>query len=127
MCTNAELWSTLLLVALAAAAAVSAILQHRFLSQLEDQHPSVWKQLGKRKVLTDDGTTSYAAAQWYLLEAEFTTLENLSLVALGRKARTSFFAAAAIFIAWGVVAVSANASPRLTCILSLLQTAAPRS
>lgn len=127
MCTGPELWSTFLLLASAAAAAVSGVLQHRFLSRLEDQQPAVWNKLGKRKVLTDDGNTSYAAAQWYLLEGEFTALDDPSLAALGSRARMSFFGTAVMFIAWGVLVVLANASPRLTCILGLFGIAAQGS
>ncbi|CAN7322040.1 hypothetical protein LJR039_001635 [Pseudorhodoferax sp. LjRoot39] len=117
----------MLILAFAAAAALSGGLQHRFLSRLEHQEPTVWSALGKRRVLTDDGDTSYAAAQWYLLNGEFTALNDQSLASLGRHARMSFFGTAAILIAWGVVAIAANASPRLTCFLGIFRLLAPGS
>ncbi|WP_421882400.1 hypothetical protein [Methylibium sp.] len=120
MCTDGQLWSTLLFMLLVAAAIPSAVFQHRFLVQLESQHPKVWSTLGKRTVLTEDGNTSYASAQWYLLTGEFATLPDSALVAQGMKARAFFLVTAVALVAWGVAAVLANASPRLACISRVL-------
>lgn len=116
MCSPAEFWSTLLLVPLLGCFALNVALQHRFLTNLEAQRPELWRTLAQRRVITDDGNKSYAAAQWYLVTGEFRTLDEPELVSLGLKARLAFFALALAFVAWGAFGSALNAWPRLACL-----------
>ncbi len=117
MCHSFESWSAALLLVFLFAFLLNAVLQHRFLTRLEDDHPSQWRELGKRKVWTDDGNTSYAAAQWYLLSGEFRTLHDPTLVALGVRARRAALSAIAALGLWGTFVTITQASPSFSCLL----------
>lgn len=119
MCHAADFWSIALLVLLAAIGVVNAVLQHRFLHHLEVAVPSLWSKLGKRKVWTDDGNISYAAAQLYLLEGEYKSNGDQSLVEVGDRARVAFFCMLAALLIWGVHASVLGALPRFSCLLRI--------
>jgi hypothetical protein len=121
MCRTPEYWSTVLLLALICTAAVSGVLQHGFLSLLQKQSPSLWRTLGKRRVLTDDGDKSFAAAQWYLITGEYKTHQEPELVTRGDRARIAFLISCIALFSWGAFASIANASPRLACLLGVSQ------
>lgn len=103
MCRAADFLSTVMLLVWIGACVPMGILQHRFLSRLENSRPSLWKELGHRKVWTDDGNKSYAAAQWYLVRGEYKSLGDHSLIDLGNRARNAFFGILGVFLAWGFV------------------------
>jgi hypothetical protein len=98
---------------------VAACLQHGFVTRLELHAPSLWAQLGKRKIWVDDGNTNYAAAQLFLLKGEHTTLADPGLVRLGSRARLAFFIGVGLLLAWfPVVVVSDSFLPRLACFFT---------
>ena len=119
MCRNPEYWSTVLLAVFLCAGAVSAALQHGFLSHLRKLSPSLWRSLGERRVLTDDGNKSYAAAQWYLITGEYETHQDPELVTRGDRARLAFLISCVALFSWGAFAAITNASPRLACLLGV--------
>lgn len=119
MCQPVESWSAALLLVFLCVFSINAVLQHRFLKQLENGHPLRWQELGKRRVWTDDGNTSYAAAQWYLLSGEFRTLNDETLVALGVRSRRAALASIAALVLWGLFVTITQASPSFSCLLGL--------
>jgi hypothetical protein len=119
VCTPLDHWHIALFCALVATAAIAALLQHRFVTQLESHSPSVWEQLGKRRVWADDGNRSYAAAQLFLLKGEHTSLTDPALVRLGSRARWAFFVCAGLFLVWFMFAAEVNSFvPRFSCLFA---------
>jgi hypothetical protein len=119
VCTQFDLWSMALFAAMVCAVAVAASLQHGFVTQLELRSPSLWAELGRRRIWADDGNTSYAAAQLFLLKGEHTTLADPGLVKLGSRARLAFFVSIGLFLAWfPVVIVSDSFLPRFSCFFA---------
>jgi hypothetical protein len=94
-------------------------LGHRFLYHLEAAEPFLWSDLGKRRIWTDDGNLSYAAAQWFLLAGEYKSLDDQSIVEKGDRARIAFFCMLAALIAWGVHASIFDAEPQFSCVLDI--------
>jgi hypothetical protein len=119
VCTQTEYWYIALFTALLIATASAVFLQHRFFTRLESHSPSLWAELGNRRVWADDGNRTYAAAQLFLLRGEHRSLTDLALVQLGSRARWAFFVTVGLFLAWFMFATELNSlMPRFSCLFA---------
>jgi hypothetical protein len=116
MCDPLALTSGILLLVFGCSIPFSITLQGRFLAQLEEQQPVLWKQLGSRKVFFKNDDGAYTARQKYLLSGEFKNLSDSSLVTLGKRAQHAYFRSCAIFTLWGLFVTITQASPSFSCL-----------
>ncbi len=72
-----------------------------------------------RKVWTDDGNISYAAAQWFLLEGEYKSINDQAIIEKGDRARLAFFCMLAALMAWGVCASVSGVWFPFSCLLEI--------
>ena len=99
----------------------NAVLQGKFLSNLEARHRNLWHRLGKRRPFAEDGNFSYAAAQWYLITGEFRYSNEPDIVASGRLARSAFFGFLFLVASCVAVAQVTGTGPKsLSCLLPVL-------
>ncbi|MGN6829242.1 hypothetical protein [Paucibacter sp. M5-1] len=98
----------------------NAFVQTRFMRRLRQEHPSVWVELGQRKVITEDADRTLAAAQLYLLAGEYKLVNDVILVQLGRRAVAAFYFGIAIALAMFIAAGLAGESAISECWSVLL-------
>jgi hypothetical protein len=115
MCSASAIAFIVLAVSFAVAFGYNALVQTRFIRRLRQEHPLVWGDLGRRKVLTEDADPTLAAAQFYLLAGEYKSVKDSVLVQLGRRAVIAFYSGMALGIAMFLAAGLAGSSGISEC------------
>lgn len=116
MCSAFDFFSTVTLAVVCLTAVPLAVLHDRFLRRLETTHPSLWEELGARKVWFRDGDKAYAAAQLFLLGGEYQSLSDAALVKLGDRARLAGLVFGLSLFVWTILQNVTHGTPQLSCL-----------
>jgi len=119
MCHPAESWSAALLLLFFLSVTIQAVLQARFLKQLERLHHDDWEELLAGEAWGDESSATYSAGLWYLLSGEYRLLGDRQLSASAVRARLAAFVSIGMLASWGVFVAITHASPNLRCLLGL--------
>jgi hypothetical protein len=119
MCHLVNSWSAALLLLFFLSVTVHAVLQVRFLKQLERLHHDDWEELLARETWGDEGSATYSAGLWYLLSGQYRSLGDRQLARSALRARSAAIVSIAAFALWGVFVAITDASPNLRCLLGL--------
>jgi hypothetical protein len=119
MCTPTELAASLLFVGLLLCMVFGFRHELRFTSHVEHKHPVEWRKLSQRgkHLFPEDGNTSYAGAQWYLiLRGEYSKIDDPELQVLGFKARRTAFIGLGCLVGLGIFVTLTQAMPSFRCL-----------
>jgi hypothetical protein len=119
MCHPVDSWSAALLLLFFLSVPVHAVLQARFLKQLERLHHDDWEELLAREAWGDESSATYSAGLWYLLSGEYRSLGDRQLTRSAFRARLAAIVSIGLFVSWGVFVAITHASPNLRCLLGL--------
>jgi hypothetical protein len=120
MCTPTELIASLLFIGLLLCMGFGFRHELKFTSHVERNHPTEWRNLAKRgkHLYPEDGNTSYAGAQWYLiLRGEYTAIDDPELKILGFKARRAAFLGLGFLVGLALFVVFTQATPSFRCLV----------
>jgi hypothetical protein len=116
VCHTADSWAAALLAVFFLTVAVHAVLQRRFLKQLELRHPAIWEELTGRQAWGDESSATYSASLWYLLAGGYRSLGDATLAASALRARRAAVATIVALASWAVFVAIAQASPGFHCL-----------
>ena len=117
MCHPADSWSAALLLVFFLSVAVHALLQARFLKQLERLHHDDWEELLAQEAWGNESSATYSVGLWYLLSGEYRSLGDRQLARSAFRARLAAIVSIVMLASWGVFAAITHASPDLRCLL----------
>ena len=78
-CTSTDLLSIALALAVVLLVGLTAILEGKYISKLQQRHPGKWSELSHQKLLFVEGDMQYAAAQLYLWHLGYRDLNDSEL------------------------------------------------
>jgi hypothetical protein len=119
MCHLVDSWSAALLLLFFLSVTIHAVLQARFLKQLERLHHADWEELLAREAWGDESSATYSAGLWYLLSGQYRSLGDRQLAGSAFRARLAAIVSIGLFASWGVFVAVTHASPNLRCLLGL--------
>ena len=117
MCLPVESWSAALLLLFFLTVSIHAVLQLRFLKQLERLHPDEWEELLAQDAWGDETSATYSAGLWYLLSGEYRSLGDDQLAVSACRARLAAIVSIVAFASWTVFVAITQASPSFRCLL----------
>lgn len=120
MCSVVETIGAGLYVLLPLLAIFSLVHESRFVGYVEEKHPMLWHKMAPRgrSLLPGDGNYSYAGVQWALiLCGGYSRIEDPVGRRLGRVAQAWSLAAIASLVVLGLVILSLQELPSLTCLV----------
>jgi hypothetical protein len=119
MCHAVDSWSAALLLLFFLSVTIHAVLQARFLKQLERLHHDDWEELLEQDAWGDESSATYSAGLWYLLSGQYRSLGDQQLAVSAFRARLAAIVSIVAFASWGVFVAITHASPNLKCLLGL--------
>jgi hypothetical protein len=119
MCHLFDSWSAALLLLFFLSVTIHAVLQARFLKQLERLHHADWEELLAREAWGDESSATYSAGLWYLLSGQYRSLGDRQLAGSAFRARLAAIVSIGLFASWGVFVAVTHASPNLRCLLGM--------
>jgi hypothetical protein len=119
MCHPADSWSAALLLLFFLSVTIHAVLQARFLKQLERLHHDDWEELLAEEAWGDESSATYSAGLWYLLSGQYSALGDRQLSTSAFRARLAAIVSLGMLVSWGVFVAITHASPNLRCLLGL--------
>ncbi len=119
MCHPVDSWSAALLLLFILSVTIHAVLQARFLKQLERLHHDDWEELLNPDAWGDESSATYSAGLWYLLSGEYRSLGDRQLAVSAFRARLAAIVSIVLLVTWGAFIAITHASPNLKCLLGL--------
>jgi hypothetical protein len=116
VCHTSDSWSAALLLVFFLTVPAHAVLQLRFLKQLELRHPAVWEELTGRKAWGDESSATYSTSLWYLLGGGYRSLRDSTLAASALLARRAAGVSIVALASWAVFVALTQASPSFDCL-----------
>ena len=120
MCHSANTWSAALLLLFFLTVAIHAVVQMRFLKQLEGRYPAQWEEWVDEDAWGDESSATYSAGLWYVLSGKYRALGDSQLAARAVHARLAAIASIVAFASWAAFVAITQASPNFGCLVSLL-------
>jgi hypothetical protein len=117
MCHTANTWSAALLLLFFLTVAIHAVLQMRFLKQLERRYPGQWEEWVDEDAWGDESSATYSAGFWYVLSGKYRALGDRQLAARAVGARLAAVVSIVALASWGGFVAITQASPSFACLL----------